>query len=42
MALPIVSEETGFSEVIIMAFTESGVRDTSFGNDGLIAFEFLR
>ena len=35
----LVSEETGLSEAIIMAFTESGVRDTSFGKDGLIEFD---
>ena len=34
----LVSEETGLCGTIIMAFTESGVRDTSFGEDGLIAF----
>ena len=32
----LVSEETGLSEAFIVAFTESGVRDTSFGKDGFI------
>ena len=34
-----VNEESGVSEAIIVAFTESGVGDSSFGNDGLVAFD---
>ena len=34
----LVNDETGLCGAIIMAFTESGVRDIGFGEDGLIAF----